>query len=318
MHRRIAISGASGLIGSRLSASLLQQGDTVHRLVRRKPPADSSDIYWNYEAGEIDADALEGVDVVVHLAGRPLDEGRWTPAIKAAVYASRVNGTSFVSETLARLKRPPRVLISASATDYYEDSDRPIGEEEGKPGRGYLPEMCRDWEAATEPARLAGIRVVPIRIPSVLAAHGHSVLAAVLPLFKRGLGFVLAAGQQKMCFIALDEIVRAIQHIVVYDELYGPVNVLAPEPVTNRDFARTLGRILQRPVLLRMPAFVLRLAMGEVAEAMLAGDSWLRPEKLLASGFRFDFPDLESAIRHELFEADTLQATFLREAAPAY
>lgn len=303
MTRRFAISGASGLIGSRLVASLREQGDTVRRLVRRRPAEGSTDIYWNHETGEINAARLEGLDVVIHLAGKPLDGERWTPAIKEAIYSSRVKGTALISEALARTKTPPRVLISASATDYYAESDVPIGEANGRPGRGYVPEMCRDWEAATAPARQAGIRVVLIRIPSVLASRGHSLLAAMLPMFRLGLGFVLGSGKQRMCFIALDDMIRAIQHLTVCEQIEGPVNVLAPEPVTNREFARALGKILHRPVLLRVPAFLLRWAMGEVAEAILAGDSWLKPEKLLASGFRFDFPDIAGAVRHELLAA---------------
>jgi uncharacterized protein len=300
MDRRIAISGASGLIGSKLTASLRKQGDTVCRFVRQRPVEGSSDIYWNHETGEIDTARLEGLEVVIHLAGKPLDADRWTPAVKEAVYSSRIRGTALISEALARLKTPPRLLISASATDYYAESATPIGEAEGRPGRGFVPEMCRDWEAATEPARQAGIRVALIRIPSVLAANGHSVLAAMLPLFRLGLGFVLGSGEQLMCFVALDDMIRAIRHITVCEQLVGPVNVLAPEPVTNREFARTLGKILHRPVLVRVPAFLLRWAMGEVAEAILAGDSPLKPEKLLASGFRFDFPDIAGALRHEL------------------
>jgi uncharacterized protein (TIGR01777 family) len=303
MPRRIAVSGASGLVGSRLTASLCERGDAVCRLVRQRPEAGSSDVYWNHETAEIDAAALEGMDAVVHLAGKPLDGQRWTKAVKQAIYASRVEGTALISETLARLKAKPRLLVSASATDYYAASDTPIGETEGTPGRGFVSEMCRDWEAATEPARKAGIRVVLIRIPSVLASRGHSVLAAMLPVFERGLGFVLGSGNQRMCFVALDDLVRAIHHIAAIDELVGPVNVLAPEVVTNREFAKTLGRILHRPVLLRVPAFLLRWAMGEVAEAIVGGDSPLKPEKLLASGFRFDHPDVASAIRHELSRA---------------
>jgi uncharacterized protein (TIGR01777 family) len=303
MPRRIAISGTSGLIGSRLAASLQRQGDVVCRLVRRRPAAGTSDIYWNHETGEIDAPRLEGLDAVVHLAGKPLDGERWTPAVKEAIYSSRIEGTALVSETLARLKAPPRVLVSASATDYYAESNAPIGEADGKPGRGFVAQMCRDWEAATDPARRAGIRVVSIRIPSVLASHGHSLLAAMLPMFKLGLGFVLGSGKQRMCFIALDDMIRAIQHIMACEQICGPVNVLAPEPVTNREFARALGTVLHRPVLLKVPAFLLCWAMGEVAEAILAGDSWLKPEKLLASGFRLDFPDIASALRHELLAA---------------
>ncbi len=300
MSRQIAISGASGLIGSKLATTLAQRGDSVRRLVRSRPSEGSSDVYWNHETGEIDAARLEGVDVVVHLAGKALDEQRWTPEVKQAVYASRIRGTALISTTLAGLKTPPRLLISASATDWYADSRTPLGEDDGRPGEGFVAEMCRDWEAATAPASRAGIRVVNIRIPSVLAADGHSVLAAFLPLFRLGIGPVLGSGEQLMCFISRDDLIRAIEHIIVSERLAGPVNVLAPEPVTNREFARTLGRVLHRPVFVRLPGFVLKLAMGGVAEAILAGDANLRPAKLLASGFRFDHPDLESALRHEL------------------
>jgi uncharacterized protein (TIGR01777 family) len=300
VNGQIAISGATGLIGSRLLSSLERRGYAVRRLVRVRPPDASPDAYWNYQTGEIDADRLEGLDVVVHLAGKALDETRWTPAVKRAVYESRVAGTALISAALAGLRRPPRLFVSASATDWYAESETPIGEAAGRPGRGYVAEMCRDWEAATDAARQAGIRVVPIRIPSVLAARGHSILAAFLPLFRYGAGPILGSGRQLMCFISRDDLIRAIEHIMACEEIVGPVNVLAPEPVTNREFARTLGRILHRPVFLRLPAFALRLAMGEVAEAIVAGDTHLKPEKLLASGFRFAYPDLESAIRHEL------------------
>lgn len=240
------------------------------------------------------------MDIVIHLAGKPLDGERWTPKVKEAIYASRIKGTTLISKTIAHLKRPPSLLISASATDYYAESETPIGEAEGQPGKGYVAEMCRDWEAATDSARQAGIRTVPIRIPSVLASEGHSILATFLPLFKRGLGFVVGSGKQLLCFAALDDTVRAIEHIMLCEQIVGPVNVLAPELVTNEEFARTLGRILHRPVFLKIPGFMLRLAMGGIAEAILAGDTHLKPEKLLASGFRFDFPDIESALRHEL------------------
>jgi uncharacterized protein (TIGR01777 family) len=298
--KQIAISGSSGLIGSKLATSLERQGCSVRRLVRSRPTGGSSDIYWNYETGEIDAPRLEGMDVIVHLAGKALDEERWTRKVKAAVYSSRIKGTTLISKTLAQLGTPPRLLISASATDFYADSDTPMDETDGRPGKGYVAEMCRDWEAATDPARQAGIRVVTIRIPSVLAAHGHSILAAFLPLFRYGVGPVLGSGKQLMCFISLDDLIRVIEHIIACEQIVGPVNVLTPGPVTNEEFAKTLGRILHRPVFLRLPAFILRLAMGEVAEAILAGDTQLRPGKLLATGFRFDYPDLEGALRHEL------------------
>jgi len=251
-------------------------------------------------AKDIEADRLEALDALVHLAGKPLDDERWTPKVKEAIYASRIEGTRLISETLARLHTPPRLLISASATDYYAFSATPVGEDDGKPGRGFVSEMCQAWERATDAAKKAGIRVVNIRIPSVLAKDGHSVLAALLPLYRMGLGPILGTGRQLMCFVARDDMVGAIEYIMVHEELYGPVNVSAPEPVTNAEFARTLSRVLQKPRFLRVPRPVLRLAMGEVADALLEGDANLRPVKLAASGFSFLFPDLESALRHEL------------------
>ncbi|HYL11622.1 MAG TPA: TIGR01777 family oxidoreductase [Terriglobales bacterium] len=296
----IAISGASGLIGSKLVESLNQKGDTVVRLVRDRTNKSTDRIFWNPSTKEIEADRLEGTDVVIHLAGKPLDEERWTTRVKAEIYASRIGGTKFISETMSRLRIPPRLLISASATDYYAFSAEPVGEEDGRPGRGFVSEMCQDWERATDPAQKAGIRTVHIRIPSVLSKDGHSILAGLLPLFRKGLGPVIGTGKQLMCFIARDDMVRAIQHIIEHDELCGPVNVLAPQPVTNADFASILSRVVHRPRFLRVPGPILRLVMGEVAEALLEGDASLRPRKLVASGFEFRWPDLESALRHEL------------------
>ena len=302
MRKKIIISGSSGLIGSKLTTFFKQQGHTVHRLIRKKEKENENDldIYWNYETGEIDSAQLEGMDVAIHLAGKPLDGQRWTPEIKERIYSSRIKGTTFISETFAKLNKQPRLLISASATDFYAESDTEIGENDGLPGKGFVAEMCQDWESATEPARRAGIRVVNIRIPTVLASDGHGILTTLLPLFKRGLGPILGTGKQLMCFIARDDMVRAIEHIIENEALVGPVNVLAPETVTFEEFARVLGKILHRPVFMKIPPFILRLAMGEVAEMVLEGDTHLRPEKLLKAGFQFDFPDIESALRHEL------------------
>jgi uncharacterized protein (TIGR01777 family) len=296
---RIAVSGATGLVGSRLLPSLRQHGHELLRLVRHRTDR-LDEVYWNPETGEIDARRLEGLDVVVHLAGKPLDGERWTPEVKQAVYASRVTGTALISGTLARLGVRPNLLVAASATDYYAFSSSPTSEADGQPGSGFVSEMCQAWEGATVAAGEAGIRVVNIRIPSVLAAAGHSVLAAFLPAFRVGLGFTLGSGKQLMCFIALDDMVRAIEHIFDHRELAGPVNVLAPEPVTNAEFARTLAEVLRRPRFLRVPRWVLRLAMGEVADAICEGDANLRPAKLTATGFQFLYPDISSALRHEL------------------
>jgi uncharacterized protein (TIGR01777 family) len=299
-QRRIAVSGASGLIGSRLVQALRQRGDQVLALVRRRAADSPDDIVWDPRTGEIEAAKLERVDVVIHLAGKPLDEERWTPKVKEAIVASRVEGTALIGRTLARLERPPKLLITASATDYYAVSALPTSEADGRPGTGFVAEMCRAWEKAAAEAADAGIRVVHLRIPSVLAAEGHSLLAAFLPLFRIGLGPTLGSGNQLMCFVARDDMVRAIEHIIECEDLAGPVNILAPEPVTNAEFARALASVLGRPTFLRVPRWVLRLAMGEVADAILGGDANLRPAKLTATGFRFLYPDITSALRHEL------------------
>jgi uncharacterized protein len=270
--------------------------------VRRSSSNHPDEIYWNPQTGEIEADRMEGLDVVIHLAGKPLDEQRWTPEVKRAIYASRIDGTALISRAITSLKKPPSLLITASATDYYAPSSSPTSEADGKPGTGFVSEMCQAWEAATSVAGEAGIRVVHLRIPSVLAAEGHSLLAACLPLFKVGLGPTLGSGRQRMCFIARDDMVRAIAHIIDREDLTGPVNVLAPEPVSNSEFAHALANILGRPTFLKVPRWVLRLAMGEVADAITEGDANLRPAKLTATGFQFLWPDITSALRHELFQ----------------
>ena len=297
---RIVISGASGLIGSKLVESLNQEGDAVSRLVRDRTNDSPDRIFWNPLTKEIERQRLEGTDVFIHLAGKALDEQRWTPRVKKEIYASRIDGTKFISETIGQLESPPHLVISASATDYYAFSADPTGEEDGRPGHGFVSEMCQDWEHATDPAQKAGIRVVHIRIASVLAKDGHGILTGLLPLFRKGLGPVLGNGKQFMCFIARDDIVRAIQHIIDHNELCGPVNMLAPQPVTNKEFASILSRLVHRPQFLHIPGPILRLAMGEIADALLEGDANLRPKKLIASGFQFRWPDLESALRHEL------------------
>jgi len=296
---RIAISGASGLIGSRLRGAFESEGDEVLRLVRHHSD-DAGEVFWDPATGEIEGERLEGLDVVIHLAGKPLDEQRWNDEVKRAVWASRIDGTALLCTTLATLQRPPRVLISASATDYYAASAAPIGESDGRPGTGFVSEMCRAWEQATEPARAAGIRVVTIRIPSVLGGSGHSIDGALQPLCRRGLGPVFGSGRQLVCFISCDDLVRAVQHIIADDRLEGPVNVIAPAPVTFKTLVRTLSGILGRRTYVRVPGVVLRLIMGEVAGEFLEGDANLRPERLEASGFRHLYPDVEAALRHEL------------------
>ena len=294
---RIVISGSSGLIGSALASSLADAGNEFIRLVRRRRDADSSTAYWDPAAGAIETSRLEGADAVVHLAGESIAAGRWSADKKRRIRDSRVDGTRLLSETLADLDHMPAVLVSASAVGIYGDRGDELLTERSELGHGFLAEVGAEWEAATEPARTAGIRVVNLRIGVVLAAGGGA-LAAMQPVFRLGLGGPLGPGTQYMSWIELDDLVRAIEHVLSAEELEGPVNAVAPMPVTNRVFSRTLGRVLGRPVILFVPSAALRLAFGEMAQETLLASARVSPERLTASGFAFDHPELEGALRH--------------------
>jgi uncharacterized protein (TIGR01777 family) len=294
----ILVTGASGLIGTALVASLTSGGHEVTRLVRRQPTAGEKAARWDPMAGTIEASAIEGVDAVVHLAGENIAE-RWTPAKKANIRDSRVKGTQLLCETLARLSSPPKILVSASAIGYYGDRGEAILTDDSPPGRGFLSEVCRAWEAATEPARQQGIRVVQLRMGVVLSAAGGA-LAKILPPFRLGLGGVLGSGRQYMSWIALDDVVGAIQHVIITEALQGPTNAAAPRAVTNQEFTKTLGKVLGRPTVFPLPAFAARLMFGEMADELLLASARIQPIKLLASGYQFRYPELEDALRHLL------------------
>jgi uncharacterized protein (TIGR01777 family) len=249
-------------------------------------------------AGTIDASALEGVDAVVHLAGENIAQ-RWTSSQKAKIRDSRIKGTQLLCETLARLSSPPKVLVSASAIGYYGDRGEQILTEDSPLGRGFLAEVCRGWEAATEPARQRGLRVVPLRFGVVLSPAGGA-LAKMLPPFRLGLGGMVGSGRQYMSWIALDDVVGAIQHAIVTDTLQGPTNAVAPQAVTNQEFTKTLGKALGRPTVFPLPAFAARLMFGEMADELLLASTRVQPAKLLGSGYRFRYPELEDALRHVL------------------
>jgi uncharacterized protein len=296
MH--ILVTGASGLIGSALVSSLTAAGYSVTRLVRRPPQSGEKAVRWDPLTGFIDASALEGLDGVVHLAGESIDE-RWTAAKKVSIRDSRVKGTEVLCEALAQLASPPKVLVSASAIGYYGDRGEEILREESAPGSGFLVEVCRAWEAATEPARQAGLRTVQLRFGVVLSPAGGA-LAKILPPFRLGLGGVLGSGRQYMSWIALDDAIGAIQQAIVTDNLQGPTNAVAPEAVTNQGFTHTLGKILRRPTVVPLPAFAARLMFGEMADALLLASARVQPAKLLAVGYRFRYPTLAEALRHLL------------------
>jgi uncharacterized protein (TIGR01777 family) len=291
----ILVSGSHGLIGSALIPTLAARGHRIVRLVRHRVSRSADEVAWDPAAGWIDAPALEGLEAVIHLAGEPIAAGRWTAARKARIRGSRIGGTRLLAEALARLRRTPQALICASATGYYGSRGEEILVEESAPGTGFLAEACRDWEAAAAPARDAGIRVVHLRSGLVLSPTG-GVLAKLLRIFRLGLGGRLGNGRQFMSWITLDDEIGAILHVLAQGVQRGPVNLVSPHPVTNREFTATLGRMLRRPALFPVPAPVLWIALGEVAGELLGGQR-VHPTKLLTAGYAFRHPDLEAGLR---------------------
>jgi uncharacterized protein (TIGR01777 family) len=295
---KVAVTGSSGLIGQALVRFLQASGHEVLRLVRRTPRA-TGELRWDPDRSEIDGPGLEGVDAVVHLAGENLAEGRWTAARKARLQTSRIGPTRLLSQTLAGLARKPMVLVSASAVGYYGNRGDEWLDEASPPGDDFLARLCADWEKATETAARAGIRVVNSRTGLVLSPHGGA-LAKMLPLFRAGLGGILGPGTQYVSWIAIDDLVGAIGHALANPAVAGPLNAVAPAPVTNLELTKTLGRVLGRPTIAPAPAFALRLALGEMADAALLASQRVRPQRLLATGYRFALSELESALRHVL------------------
>lgn len=294
----IALSGASGLIGSALARRLTREGHRVSALVRRQPGA--GEIGWDPEQGRLAPRDLEGVTAVVHLAGENIG-ARWTAARTARIRSSRLRGTRLLSETVAQLRTRPAALLSASAIGIYGDRGNEILTESSHPGdpEDFLVTLAQEWEAAAEPARAAGIRVVHPRFGLVLSPAGGALGKMLLP-FRLGLGGRLGNGAQWMSWIALDDAVSAIIHLLTSETLHGPVNVTAPTPLRNRDFTRILGETLARPTPFPVPAAALRLVFGRMADGTLLASTRVAPQRLVASGFRFAHPDLDSALRHML------------------
>ncbi len=290
---RIAITGASGLIGSALVSALKQAGDEVLR-IGRQPPAE---VLWN-PSGQIDPGALEGVEAVVHLAGETV-AGRWNENKKSRILNSRARGTETIATAVARMKIPPRVLVSASATGYYGSREDEVLTEESSSGTGFLAEVARQWEAATKPAAQVGVRVVLPRIGVVLAKPGGA-LPKMLPAFRVGLGGVLGNGRQWWSWISLRDVVSAIQSLIRDSSVSGPVNLVSPNPVTNLDFTKAMARVLRRPALFPLPEGAVKLFFGEMGVETLLASQRVRPKRLEEMGFRFQLPQLEEALRAEL------------------
>lgn len=293
---KIAVTGSSGMLGSAFASVATTGGHEVARLLRRSAEA-PDEIQWDPASGTIDAEALSGIDALVHLAGDNISEGRWTTAKKERIRASRVGGTRLIAETLAKLDPKPRVLVAASATGFYGDRGDDVLDENAKMGEGFLAEVCRDWEEATRPAADAGIRVVNLRIGIVLSRLGGA-LARMLTPFKLGLGGRIGSGGQYMSWISLDDAIGSIHHALICEQLSGPVNAVAPGAVTNREFTKTLGKVLRRPTIFPIPAIAAKLAFGEMADELLLSSTHVVPSKLTASQYEFRHPELERALRY--------------------
>lgn len=292
----VLVSGSHGFIGSALLPRLRAEGHRVLRLVRGAPEG-ADDVRWDPDSDTIDATALEGVDAVVHLAGAGIGDKKWTPARKQLVLESRTRGTGLLARTLAGLAKPPRVLLSGSAVGYYGDRGSEELTEESGPGDDFLAQVCQAWEGATAPAAEAGIRVVHLRTGVVLARHGGALQRMLLP-FKLGLGGRIASGEQYFSWIALDDHVGAMLHLLGAESVSGPVNLTAPRPVTNSEFAKALGAAVHRPTVLPTPLFPLKAVYGrELVEHLLVNGQRVLPRVLESSGYEFVHPVLDDALR---------------------
>lgn len=299
--RTIAITGASGFIGSALAARLEGEGKRVLRLVRRPGRGGAGEVAWDPERGTIDAPALEGVDAVVHLAGESID-GRWTDERKRRLHDSRVKGTTLLARTLAGLTRSPGVLVSGSAIGIYgSDRGDETLTETSAPGRDFLGKLGVAWEGAATPALSAGIRVVHPRFGVVLGRDGGA-LRRMLPAFRMGVGGRMGSGQQWMSWISREDAVRVISYLIDRGDLAGPVNAVAPEPVRNSMFTEELGRALHRPTLLAVPRPALLALFGEMADGTILANQRVYPERLLAAGFEFRHPRIDQAFA-DIFSA---------------
>ena len=296
---QVLVTGSHGFIGSALVDALGRAGHRVVRLVRSEPAPGADEVRWDPTEGTIDSAALEGLDAAVHLAGHPAAPHRWTAPHKARVLDSRVRGTRLLAETLAGLKRPPATLVSASGTDYYGNRGNEILTESSSPGTGFMATVVQQWEDVTQPAVDAGIRVWSIRSGMVFGSTG-GLLPKVLIPFRLGFGGRVGSGRQYWPWIVIDDHLAAIMHLLK-TEGGGAVNLTSPNPVQNAEFTRVAGRVLRRPAIAIAPAFALRLALGtQLANELVLSSHRVVPEKLLAQGFEFRFPELEEGLRFVL------------------
>ena len=292
----VLISGATGLIGSALVPELEAKGHTVRRLTRH--PRQEGDIRWDIDAGTVDG-GLSGIDAVVHLAGESIAEGRWTEEKKRRILESRRKGTRLLAEKVAGLDEPPSVMVSVSATGYYGDRGNELLTEESESGDLFLSEVCREWEAAADPAREAGVRVVHPRFGIVLSTEGGA-LGATLPIFKLGGGGKIGSGGQYWSWVSFDDVIGVILHVMHSGDLSGPVNVVTPDSLTNAEYTGVLGKVLNRPTLFTVPAPAARIILGEITDELLLASARVEPVRLQETGYSFRHPELEGALRHLL------------------
>ena len=294
----IAVTGATGLIGTALVTQLRARGHTVRRILHSPRGVGPGDVVWNAGMGAVPPTALAGTDAVIHLAGEPIAH-RWTEDRKRAIRESRVRSTELLADAVRAMGTKPAVFLTGSAIGYYGDRGDDLLDESSGPGRGFLADVCVDWERAAAPIAASGVRVVTLRTGVVLSPAGGA-LAKLLPIFRLGGGGPLGTGRQWLSWISLTDHVRAMEHALVTESLHGAANLVAPNPVTNADFATILGRVLSRPAIVPVPAFALEFLYGEMARATLLAGQRVVPKVLSSAGFEFETPTLEGALRTEL------------------
>lgn len=300
MQSNILLSGATGLVGSALQTSLQDGKHTIRQLVRHPVHPDTPNVSWDPASGKLESEKLEGLTAAVHLAGEPIAARRWRPEQKKRIRDSRVDGTRLLAESLARAKEKPQVLVCASAIGFYGARGDEALTEQSKPGEGFLAEVTQDWEAAADPARDAGIRVVHLRLGVVLSPKGGA-LAKMLTPFRLGLGGPLGDGTPWMSWVTLADVVNVLRLAVERETMAGPYNLTAPNPVRNRDFAKALGQAVHRPAVLPLPAFAIRTLLGEMGETLLLHSAKVLPERLTETeGFTFQHPELLPALQEML------------------
>jgi len=295
---KILIGGSHGLVGTALIKSLETDGHEIFRLVRRAPTS-KTEVEWSPDRYSIALARIEGFDAVVNLAGESIAEGRWTDDKKRRIRESRVKGTKLLGDALANLTVSPKTFVCASAIGYYGNPGDELLTETSAPGDDFLAKVCAEWEGATALATEKGIRVVNARFGVILDTNGGA-LKKMLPPFRMGVGGKIGSGKQWMSWIALADVVGGIQFALANDSIKGPVNLVAPSPVTNAEFTKTLGKVLSRPTIFPMSAFAIKLLFGEMGEALLLGVQRVAPERLVAEGYEFRYPQLEQALAHIL------------------